>query len=91
MNNPLEGLIEEVESGAEHRPDFVNHPPHYTKGGIECIEAIRASMTDDGFKAYLKGNIMKYLWRYEHKNGVQDLQKAQWYLNELIMMLQESS
>lgn len=82
----LDDFITEVESGAEHRPDLVNHPPHYTKNGIECIEAIRASMTDEGFKSYLKGNIMKYIWRYEHKNGVQDLQKAEWYLRELIVM-----
>ena len=41
-------------------------------------------MTDDGFEYYLQGNIMKYLWRYRYKNGVEDLKKAQWYLNELI-------
>ena len=45
--------------------------------------AIRA-MTDDGYEYYLQGNIMKYLWRYRYKNGVEDLKKAQWYLNELI-------
>jgi hypothetical protein len=63
--------------------DMVNHPPHYNKAGIECIDAIKA-MTDDGFEYYLQGNIMKYLWRYRYKNGVEDLNKAQWYLKKLI-------
>ena len=63
--------------------DMVNHPPHYNKAGIETIQAIKA-MTDDGFEFYLQGNIMKYLWRYRYKNGVEDLKKAQWYLEKLI-------
>ena len=63
--------------------DMVNHPPHYNKAGIECIDAIKA-MTEDGFEYYLQGNIMKYLWRYRYKNGVEDLYKAQWYLTKLI-------
>jgi hypothetical protein len=62
---------------------MVNHPAHYNKTGIECIEAIKA-MLGSGFKYYLQGNIMKYLWRYRYKDGVQDLKKAQWYLTELI-------
>ena len=57
-------------------------------GSIETIDAIRA-MTDDGFEYYLQGNIMKYLWRYRYKNGVEDLKKAQWYLNELIDELEK--
>lgn len=64
--------------------DPVNYPTHYTQGGIECIEAIEAALSPSGFKGYLKGNVMKYLWRYEHKgNMVQDLEKAQWYLERL--------
>jgi hypothetical protein len=63
--------------------DMVNNPLHYNKSGIECIDAIGA-MTDEGFEYYLQGNIMKYLWRYRYKNGVEDLEKAQWYLNKLI-------
>jgi len=64
--------------------DNINHPAHYTQGGIECIEAIKASMTTSEFRGYLKGNAMKYMWRYQLKNGVEDLRKAQWYLNRLI-------
>ena len=63
--------------------DNVNKPPHYNQSGIECIDAIQAA-TGDGFEYYLQGNIIKYLWRYRYKNGIEDLRKAQWYLNKLI-------
>ena len=63
--------------------DAVNHPAHYTQGGIECIEAIRASLTPSGFCSYCKGNILKYLWRWEKKGGIEDLQKAGVYLTWL--------
>ena len=63
--------------------DKVNKPAHY-EGNIECIEAIKSSMSAEAFKGYLKGNIMKYTWRYDRKNGVEDLQKAEWYLKKLI-------
>jgi hypothetical protein len=66
--------------------DNVNHPPHYTQGSVECIDAIYASLKDNryAFANYCKGNIIKYLWRFEHKGGVEDLKKAQWYLNVMI-------
>jgi hypothetical protein len=65
--------------------DLVNSPAHYKTGDVECIEAIEASLTKDAFRGYLKGNIEKYVWRYETKgNPKQDLEKAQWYLNKLI-------
>lgn len=68
--------------------DLVNHPEHYTSGSIECIDAIKASMSFDDFCGYLKGNVIKYLWRYNHKgNPIQDLKKAQWYLTKLIDIL----
>lgn len=65
--------------------DNVNHPEHYTQGGIECIDAIKASMTREEFVGYLKGNCLKYLWRYRNKGKAQeDLKKAQWYLDKLV-------
>ena len=65
--------------------DVVNRPHHYNTGSIECIEAIEESMEPDQFKGYLKGNIMKYLWRYDYKGKpVEDLRKARWYLEKLI-------
>ena len=60
------------------------NPAHYQKGGVECIEAIEASMTAEAFKGFLKGNCIKYLYRYENKNGIEDLKKAEWYLLRLI-------
>lgn len=64
--------------------DPVNNPEHYTSGDIECIDAIRASMTQEAFKGFLKGKVIKYLWRYQMKGKpIQDLQKAEWYLSRL--------
>ena len=67
--------------------DAVNNPKHYNTGSIECIEAIKESMSSEAFKGYLKGNCLKYLWRMDYKNKdkpVQDIEKAKWYLNKLI-------
>lgn len=69
--------------------DVVNKPGHYRQGGVECIEAIEASMSREEFQGYLKGNIQKYVWRYRYKNGGQDLEKARWYLDRLISALEE--
>lgn len=66
--------------------DKVNKPAHY-QGAIECIDAIESTMSKEAFRGYLKGNVMKYMWRYEKKNGVEDLQKAEWYLKKLIESL----
>ena len=68
--------------------DVVNNPEHYNKSGIETIDALEAMLVD-GFDYYLQGNIVKYLWRFRHKNGVEDLKKAQWYLNKLIEVLEK--
>lgn len=65
--------------------DPVNHPTHYTQGGIECIDAIRASMTADEYDGFLKGQVIKYVWRYKHKGKpAEDLKKAMFYLDRLI-------
>ena len=64
--------------------DNVNHPSHYTKGGVECIKAIEAAMSPEGFQDYCKGNVMKYIWRWRDKAGVEDLKKARVYLNWMI-------
>jgi hypothetical protein len=67
----------------QEKHDMVNSPSHYNESGIECIDALQAMLGKD-FDAYLQGNIAKYLWRYRYKNGIEDLKKAQWYLNKLI-------
>jgi len=70
--------------------DPVNNPSHYTSGSIECIDAIKASMTKEEFCGFLKGNVQKYVWRFEKKvNPVEDLKKANWYLNKLIEEVEE--
>ena len=69
--------------------DMVNSPAHYNKSGIETIDIIE-SVTDDGIESYLQGNILKYLCRYKYKNGVEDLEKARWYLNRLIRTIGEN-
>ena len=67
------------------KPDMVNSPEHYTKGSIECIDAIAEVIQHlDGMEAMCTGNAIKYLWRWRHKNGVEDLKKAQWYIQRMI-------
>ena len=76
----------------EAAEDVVNNPDHYNTGNIECIDAIEESMSSVAFKGYLKGNCMKYLWRYDYKGKqVQDLQKAGWYLRKLTEMVTEEN
>lgn len=63
--------------------DLVNSPPHYRQGGIECIDAIRAALTEEEFRGYCKGNALKYVWRERHKGGNESLLKADWYIAKL--------
>ena len=72
------------------KEDPVNNPPHYNRKNIETICAIEASMDEEEFRGYLKGNTLKYIWRYKYKNKpVEDLEKAQLYLNLLITKAKE--
>lgn len=64
--------------------DKVNNPSHYGQGNIECIDYIKDFLTEEEYIGYLRGNIAKYLHRWRHKNGIEDLKKAEWYLKELI-------
>lgn len=71
--------------------DAVNHPSHYCRDGIECIDVIKATTKGmNAFTAFCQGNAIKYLFRWQYKNGVQDLKKARWYIDKLIE-IQESS
>ena len=71
--------------------DPVNHPAHYTAGGIECIDAIAAALTsqNDPMAAWLTGQCLKYLWRWPLKNGLEDLKKTRFYLDRLIKYVEE--
>jgi hypothetical protein len=68
------------------RPDNVNHPQHYTAhpSGVECIDVVE-------HMNFNRGNAVKYLWRADHKNGIEDLRKAAWYINREIARLMRQS
>lgn len=69
--------------------DNVNHPIHYTAGRFETIDVIADSLTSDGFEGYCIVNVIKYVSRYRHKNGVEDLKKARWYLDRIINSMED--
>ena len=72
--------------------DNVNSPSHYTQAGIECIDAITAAVSGkSGIEAVCVANVIKYLWRYELKNGLEDVKKAQWYLNRLVSKMEKQA
>ena len=69
---------------------MVSSPSHYTVGGLEAIEVIKAKLTKEQFEGFLLGNVLKYQMRYNYKNNsLQDSQKAAWYLDKLIKFLQD--
>ena len=64
--------------------DPINHPDHYATGGVECIDWIQMALTDEEFAGYLKGNVLKYLWRMESKDSPAiDSGKLEWYAGYL--------
>lgn len=67
--------------------DNVNKPQHYCYGKYECIDVLQDILKDvSGVEAFCIGNAIKYLWRYKHKNGEEDLKKARWYLDKAIQL-----
>ena len=80
--------INEIMANDQKADDAVNAPNHYTVGGIETIDYIRAKLTADELRGYFLGNLLKYLSRAKHKDGLQDYKKAQVYLNWLIELEQ---
>ena len=69
----------------ERKHDNVHSPSHYMHGKKETIDVIRDAMENDEYHGYLKGNVLKYVSRYKFKGEpLEDLQKAQWYLNRLV-------
>ncbi len=69
--------------------DNVNSPSHYNQAGVECIQAIEASLSKEEFIGYLRGNILKYTWRCRYKNGAEDIAKSIWYAKLLEIKLKE--
>ena len=68
--------------------DIINKPKHYTQAGIEAIDYLKMTMPNEAFKGFLEGNVKKYMHRFRFKNGIEDLKKANWYLNKLIKELE---
>lgn len=64
--------------------DVVNHPSHYANGDIECIDAMEAAYGTEAVMHFCQCNAFKYQWRFDKKNGIEDLQKCQWYQNKYV-------
>ena len=69
--------------------DYVNHPPHYETEGIECIDAMVITQGKKAVESFCVCNAFKYLWRHMHKNQLEDIKKAVWYLNKMIELEEE--
>ena len=80
---------EEKHDIPSNKSDPVNHPSHYTQGKIECIEAMESAFGIAKTAAYCHVNAFKYLWRTDHKNGLEDIKKAVWYLNKEVELLEK--
>tara|TARA_B100001287_G_C22500800_1_gene443565 strand:- start:435 stop:779 length:345 start_codon:yes stop_codon:yes gene_type:complete len=80
-------LEQERDIELEKERDMVNNPKHYNTGEIECIDAIDSMLTSEEFIGYLRGNSLKYRWRFRYKNGTEDLKKAEWYEKKLLELL----
>ena len=68
--------------------DQVNHPSHYTQGSIECIDAIASALGHDAFIQFLRGQVIKYMWRLGRKgDALEDAKKGTWYASRLVAEL----
>jgi Protein of unknwon function (DUF3310) len=76
---------------AEPAVDLVNHPPHYTQGAVECIDALEAALGREGFVSFLRGQVIKYQWRLGLKgDALEDARKAAWYGARLVATLEKA-
>lgn len=72
----------------DHSTEAVNHPSHYNSGKIEVIRIMEDQLSPEEYRGYIKGQVLKYITRERHKNGLEDLKKAAWYLNRLIKKME---
>ena len=70
----------------QNKVDMVNNPPHYTQGGIECIDAMEAAYGTEAVIMFCMCNAFKYQWRFNRKNGREDILKCQWYQNKMVQL-----
>lgn len=83
---------EQTTNQSDSKSDMICHPAHYNQGNIECIDAMAAATVNKrGIEAVCVSNVIKYLFRYETKNGLEDVKKAQFYLNRLVDELEAKS
>jgi hypothetical protein len=73
---------QETEEDTTAHDNPVSHPSHYTQGGIECIDAMESAFGKEAVENFCLCNAFKYVWRNKHKNGLEDIDKAIWYLNK---------
>ena len=87
--NEMNPLQDPNQTSTKPEVDNVNHPAHYTQGGIECIDALKAATCNlVGVEAFCTANAIKYLWRWKLKGGVESLKKAIFYIEHLIKELE---
>ena len=73
-------------------PDNINHPAHYEGNtSLECIDVMEIAFGAEAVGNFCLCNAFKYLWRYKHKGGAEDVQKAEWYLNHFESIMGEYS
>tara|TARA_R110002020_G_scaffold298029_4_gene513749 strand:+ start:219 stop:686 length:468 start_codon:yes stop_codon:yes gene_type:complete len=91
INRPVKSSDVRVDLDRLDKGDDVNHPAHYNNGEIECIDAIEAMLTSEEFIGYLRGNSLKYRWRFRYKKQpVEDMMKAGWYEEKLLQFYKKS-
>lgn len=73
-----------VEKGRYEMIDVVNHPSHYETGKFQCIEVMIEALGVEKVKDFCLCNAFKYIYRSQRKNGKEDIEKAQWYLDKYI-------
>ena len=84
-DTPDDTPVNNTRETKEVKPDNVNHPTHYNKGTMECLDVIKSCLSTEEFKGFLKGNVMKYMYRKGDKgDALEDLNKACWYAKKLM-------
>ena len=78
------------ETGVKEKVKDNVHPDHYKNGKVECIDAMESAVVNKkSDEAIYVSNVIKYLWRYENKNGIEDVKKAKWYLERLLTNMEK--
>tara|TARA_R100000152_G_C6774803_1_gene202798 strand:+ start:712 stop:1167 length:456 start_codon:yes stop_codon:yes gene_type:complete len=91
-DKPYNHQTDYIKNVSNQIKDNVNNPSHYNSGAVECIDAIEAMLSPEEYIGYLRGNSLKYRWRFRYKGKpVEDLQKANWYEQRLLTFIEENN